>query len=155
MNLSDLYSAPGHLIRRLQQIAVAIFLDELRGHEITPVQYAALIAICDRPGLDQKTLASQVAVDRSTIGALLKVLETRNLIKRVTPANDKRTKTLFISAKGEALLRSTFENTKVVEKRLLAPLNITERKIFMNLLSRLVHTNNKLSRVPLTSMDRN
>ena len=49
MKLSDVYVAPGHLIRRSQQIAVAIFFEEFEGYDVTPVQYAALIAIRDRP----------------------------------------------------------------------------------------------------------
>jgi DNA-binding MarR family transcriptional regulator len=149
MNLSNLYQAPGHLIRRLQQIAVGIFLEELKEHDVTPVQYAAMIAISNCPGLDQKSLASQIAVDRSTIGTLLKVLEARGLITRITPNQDKRTKTLFINAKGEWLLQGTLDHTRRVEKQILAPLNTRERKEFMDLLGRLVQSNNKFSRVPL------
>jgi hypothetical protein len=36
---------PGYYIRRLQQIAVAIFLEETQAQGITPVQYAALFAV--------------------------------------------------------------------------------------------------------------
>ncbi|MFZ2296723.1 MAG: MarR family transcriptional regulator, partial [Aquabacterium sp.] len=35
---------PGFYIRRLQQIAVAIFLEETQDFGITPVQFAALTA---------------------------------------------------------------------------------------------------------------
>ena len=45
-----IYDKPGHLIRRLQQIAVAIFMDESKAFDITPVQYAALLAIDLHPG---------------------------------------------------------------------------------------------------------
>lgn len=48
MNLADVYSAPGHLIRRSQQIAVAIFFEEFGAYEVTPVQYAALMV--EAPG---------------------------------------------------------------------------------------------------------
>jgi len=155
MKLSNLYQAPGHLVRRLQQIAVGIFLEELKEFDVTPVQYAALIAISDCPGLDQKSVASQIAVDRSTIGTLLKVLEARQLITRITPKKDKRTKTLFINEKGERLLQGTLDHTRRVEKRILAPLNTRERKEFMALLGRLVQSNNKFSRVPLNPVTRN
>ena len=36
--ITDLQNVPGHLIRRCQQIAVAIFLDEFRTTSLTPVQ---------------------------------------------------------------------------------------------------------------------
>src|SRR6266852_8957784 len=92
MKLSDVYVAPGHLIRRSQQIGVAIFFEEFEGYDVTPIQYAALIAIRDRPGIDQRTLADQIAIDRSTIGTVLKTLEERGLIRRVAPKRNLRIK---------------------------------------------------------------
>src|SRR5260370_16747132 len=97
MELSDVYVAPGPLIRRSQQIAVAIFFEEFEGYDVTPVQYAALIAIRERPGMDQRTLVDQIAIDRSTIGSMLKTLESRGLIRRLTPKTKHRLKQLFIT----------------------------------------------------------
>ena len=59
----------GHLARRFQQIAVAVFLAEVEGagFDLTPVQYAALAAIKINPGIDQVTLAGLIAYDRTTI----------------------------------------------------------------------------------------
>jgi MarR family transcriptional regulator, lower aerobic nicotinate degradation pathway regulator len=149
MRLSDVYEAPGHLIRRSQQIGVAIFFEEFEGHDVTPVQYAALIAIRDRPGIDQRTLADQVAIDRSTIGTVLKTLEERNLILRVAPKQNLRIRQLFITRAGDDLLQSTRERIHRVQERILAPLSLKERKVFTELLSRLVRINNELSRAPL------
>ena len=57
----DLYSLPGHLIRRLQQIALAIFAEATKAFGITAVQYAALQAIRTNPGVDQIRLAGLIA----------------------------------------------------------------------------------------------
>ena len=40
-----IYGRPGHLVRRLQQIAVSIFMSETGGFNMTPVQYSALLAV--------------------------------------------------------------------------------------------------------------
>ena len=53
----ELEALPGHYIRRLHQIAVAIFLQETQAHGLTPVQYAALQSVANTPGIDQRTLA--------------------------------------------------------------------------------------------------
>ena len=45
MSISLLYARVGHLVRRLQQISVAIFLEEVGAVGITPVQFGALTAI--------------------------------------------------------------------------------------------------------------
>src|SRR5262245_24488746 len=39
--------------------AVAICFEEFGGYDVTPVQYAALIAIRGRPGMDQRPLSSR------------------------------------------------------------------------------------------------
>jgi DNA-binding MarR family transcriptional regulator len=149
MRLSDVYEAPGHLIRRSQQISVAIFFEEFDRYDVTPIQYAALIAIRDHPGIDQRTLADQVAIDRSTIGTVLRTLEQRGLILRVEPKQNMRIKQVFISRAGDDLLQTTRDHIYRVQERILTPLNAKERKLFMELLSRLVRLNNDLSRAPL------
>jgi len=51
---------PGHLIRRLHQHSTQSFVERTQavGYDLTPVQYAALEAIYENPGSDQKTLHS-------------------------------------------------------------------------------------------------
>lgn len=149
IELKDVYAAPGHLIRRAQQIAVAIFFDEFRGLEVTPVQYGALVAIRDRPGMDQRTLVNCLAIDRSTVGTMLRVLEERMLITRVTPKENMRIKQLFIQPAGDDLLNSTRNKIQLVQDRILAPLKLSEQELFLQYLARLVHLNNEFSRAPL------
>ena len=43
--LLDVFTLPGHLLRRCHQIAVAVFLDECRDHDLTPPQFATLAAL--------------------------------------------------------------------------------------------------------------
>ena len=45
ITIDAVYAAPGYLFRRMQQIAVSIFMEECKPFDLTPVQYAALIAI--------------------------------------------------------------------------------------------------------------
>ncbi len=149
MGLPDLYSAPGHLIRRCQQIAVAVFMDEFRARGVTPVQYAALIAIRERPGMEQHTLVKYIAIDRSTVGTLLRTMEARELIRRSTPKENQRIKQLYILPAGINLLDETREAIFRVQERILAPLNAGEREGFLHLLSKVVQLNNELSRAPL------
>ena len=74
----DLHRQPGFHIRRLQQIAVALFLAETRELGLTPVQYAALQTVADQPGIDQRTLAEDIAFDTSTIAGVIDRLEMRD-----------------------------------------------------------------------------
>ena len=68
--IGGLEDLPGHYIRRLQQIAVGIFMDETADVNVTPVQFALLFAASLQAGLDQRTLAGRIGLDTSTIGAV-------------------------------------------------------------------------------------
>ncbi|MGH6862155.1 MAG: MarR family winged helix-turn-helix transcriptional regulator [Phyllobacterium sp.] len=152
MSLKHVYMMPGHLIRRAQQIAVSIFLEESGTADITPVQYAALVAVSDNPGIDATRLSALIAFDRSTLGSVLERMETKGLILRVSHKDDKRVKLLHVSQKGEALLREVEPRVQLAQERILAPLPPEDREAFMRMLSLLVETNNDASRAPLKNV---
>jgi DNA-binding MarR family transcriptional regulator len=147
--LARLYAAPGHLIRRCQQIAVAIFVDETRDFDLTPVQYAALYVVRSQPGVDHTRLVNLIALDRSTIGSVVERLEAKGLVRRKAGAADRRTKRLYPTTAGSALLDSVEAAVARAQERILAPLAPAERAAFVAMLSRLVDLNNGLSRAPL------
>jgi DNA-binding MarR family transcriptional regulator len=139
---------PGYYIRRLQQIAVAIFLEETQAHGITPVQYAALYAAMQQPGLDQRTLASSIGFDTSTIGGVIDRLEKRGLIERQASPTDRRVRLLQVTPEGEALLGEVIPAMLKAQKRILAPLPAAARPQFLAMLKTVVDANNGLSRAP-------
>jgi DNA-binding MarR family transcriptional regulator len=147
--LDDAYRGPGHLIRRLQQIAVAIFMDEFKSLDMTPVQHIALVAVRDRPGLEQQTIADLIAIDRSSAGRVFLFLEQRGLITRVTPKHNRRTKQAFVTPAGLRLLAASARLIRKAEERILKVLSDNEKQLFMEQLVRLVDINNTLSRAPL------
>lgn len=149
MTSQNLYSMPGHLIRRAQQIAVSIFLDECASLDMTPVQYAALVTIREHPGIDATRLSALVAFDRSTLANVLERLEAKRLIRRSGDHNDRRIKVLRVTPEGEALLGQAEPLVKRAQTRILAPLPPEDRQAFMSILARLVESNNGASRAPL------
>jgi DNA-binding MarR family transcriptional regulator len=149
MSMEDVYQKPGHLIRRAQQIAVSIFLEECAPLDMTPVQYAALVAVRDNPGIDATRLSALVAFDRSTLGNVLERMETKGLIVRSGDKQDKRVKILHLSPKGAAALKEVEPMARRAQERILGPLVPEDREIFMRMLSQLVELNNEASRAPL------
>jgi len=147
--MDDVYQKPGHLIRRAQQIAVSIFLEECAPLDITPVQYAALVTVRENPGIDATRLSALVAFDRSTLGNVLERLESKGLIVRIGSTEDKRIKTLSLSPKGNTILKEVEPLARRAQARILEPLAPEGRKVFMRMLSQLVELNNDASRVPL------
>src|ERR1700691_3873991 len=105
ITMDAVYTKPGYLFRRMQQIAVAIFVEECRAYDLTPVQYAALVAIHTHPGIDATRLSAVIAFDSSTLGNVIERLETKGFIERKPSREDKRIKLLDLTKAGAALLR--------------------------------------------------
>ena len=153
VTMDAVYAAPGYLFRRMQQIAVSIFMEECRDHDLTPVQFAALVAIHTHPGIDATRLSAVIAFDRSTLGSVIERLETKRYVGRKPSSGDKRIKLLHLTKSGAALLRDVMPFVDRAQARMLQPLKPADRKTLLALLTQLVDLNNEASRVPLRAED--
>jgi len=144
----DLETLPGHYIRRLQQIAVAIFLQETEAHGVTPVQYAGLQAVRRSPGIDQRTLARSIGLDTSTVAGVIDRLESRGLMVRNSSPDDRRVRLLSLTDEGLALLDEIQPAMMRAQQRILEPLSRKDQQEFMRMIRSVVTANNELSRAP-------
>jgi DNA-binding MarR family transcriptional regulator len=144
-----LFSRPGFLVRRLNQIHYAMFFEECKEFNITPVQYGMLTALSVSPGLDQKALGHELGLDRTNTADVLKRLEERGLVTRQQSAEDGRVKHAFNTAEGEKVTKLMHASMLTAQKRLLAPLNEADKKKFMELLLVLVEANNEFGRASM------
>lgn len=152
----DIHSMPGHLIRRLNQISVAQFMDNFAaaGLCLTPVQYAALCAIRDNPGIDQASVAGLIAYDRATLGKVIDRLDARGMVLRKVSSADRRARELFLSEEGEALLAKAHPLVIAAQPEILAGLSSQEQDQFVHLLKKVIQAGNDLSRAPHRGLDK-
>ncbi|HEX7890577.1 MAG TPA: MarR family winged helix-turn-helix transcriptional regulator [Ramlibacter sp.] len=141
----DFRHAPGHLIRRAHQVAVAIFMEETADFEVTPVQFAILNALLEDPGEDQVTLARKVAFDAATFGSVITRLEARGWVRREPAGNDRRRKLLWVTEEGAAAARRMKRSVGKVQQRILEPLDDGEREQLIALLDRVVAAHENIS----------
>jgi DNA-binding MarR family transcriptional regulator len=155
--VTDNNNKPGHLARRFQQIAAAIFIYEVEeaGYDITPVQYAALTTIETHPGIDQATLAGLIAYDRTTITGVVDRLAQKGLLVRQASSRDRRASELQITDEGRRTLRGIEPAVEAAQQIMLRGLTTDEAKTFLRLLRKAIAASNELSRAPLrvTPMD--
>jgi len=144
----DLRTQPGHFARRMQQVAVALFVQEVGDLGLTPVQYSALHAVCEQPGIDQKTLAGSIGYDASTIAGVLDRLETRGLLSRSVSPTDRRARLLSPTKAGLDTLEAVVPRMLKAQERLLDPLSPKERSEFMRMMKTVVETYAALSSIP-------
>ncbi|SLN56120.1 Transcriptional regulator HosA [Falsiruegeria litorea R37] len=146
-----IYAMPGHLIRRLNQISVALFMDRMTqaGIKLTPVQFATLTAIETNPGLDQASLAGLIAYDRATLGKVVDRLDARGLVRRTISEHDRRAKCLHLAEAGQELLAAARPHVEAVQPEMLSGLSTTEQAQLIALLKKTTDAGNTLSRAPL------
>lgn len=149
--MTDLKDMPGHLIRRMQQVAVAVFHVEVEaaGIDITPVQYAALVRVRDHPGIDQVTLAGLIAYDRTTIAGVVDRLVQKGFLSREVSAADRRARVLRLTETGAAALEILTPAVERAQSVMLRGLDEDEAGEFMRLLRKATDAVNDLSRAPL------
>ena len=134
----DFQQAPGYLIRRAHQVAVALFMEETGAHDVTPVQFAILNALIDDPGEDQVTLAGKVAFDAATFGSVIGRLEAKGWVRREPDPADRRRKLLWVTREGEATALAMKRGVGRAQQRILSPLQVREREQLVRLLGKLV-----------------
>lgn len=145
------HEMPGHLARRFQQIAVAVFLAEVEaaGYDLTPVQYVALAVVEANPGVDQVTLAGLIAYDRTTIGGVVDRLVLKGLMTRQESSRDRRARELTITAEGRRTLRGSTPAVEAAQRIMLRGLTDKETSELVRLLKKAIAAGNELSRAPL------
>ena len=147
-SLTSLWERPGYLIRRLHQIHVAIFLGECAEYGITPVQYAVMTALLNRPGADQVTIARDAAIDRTSVADVLTRLAQRGLVRREAGKQDRRMRVAVLTEEGARTARQMEHASLSAQAKLMAPLSVSKREQLMDLMTELVEANNEFSRAP-------
>jgi DNA-binding MarR family transcriptional regulator len=142
----EIFEKPGHLIRRLHQISNSVFIEQAKAYDLTPAQFASLLAVEFTPGIDQASLGRTVALDRTTVSVVVGRLVAKGLIERKRGSG--RKVALALTGTARAMIEVMRPRIECVDDILLAPLNAAERDIFMRLLFKLVDVNNELSRAP-------
>lgn len=129
---------PGHLFRRLHQLAVARFTLQMENIGLTPIQWAALLTTLQRPGMDQSTLSREIYIDTSTIAGVLDRLEARGLIQRKLSPEDRRLRLVYVTEEGQALLKDANVAVLQTQEWLMQPLSARDRSQFVALMRRVL-----------------
>ncbi len=131
----DSLDMAGHLIRRLHQLSVQVFVQRTQaaGFDLTPIQFAALDAIQHHPGTDQATVAELIAYDRATIGGVVERLEQKGWVARVVSERDRRARELSLTPEGQRILKSLVPVVRDLQDEILQSLGDADRTRFLKL----------------------
>jgi DNA-binding MarR family transcriptional regulator len=127
-----------HLLRRAHFRAENLFEAEFGRWRLTPRQKALLVTAHQHPGETQNQLAERIALDRNSFAEMLRRMVSRGLLSRVPAQTDRRAYSIFVTSKGEALLREVLPHDLRVEEKVIEPLPPEYRPLFIKCLQILV-----------------
>jgi DNA-binding MarR family transcriptional regulator len=133
--------APVALARRFYQITLAVVAEVQDGTELRPLEFGVLIHLHHHPDIDQNTLVERMALDRTTISAMVYRLEQMGLIQRSVNGADRRARVLRLSAEGKALHDRQLPKATAAQARILAVLSAAERRSLIEMLNRVIDAN--------------
>jgi DNA-binding MarR family transcriptional regulator len=136
--IQELYGKPGYQMRRMRQIAAAVFSEEAAPYDITAQQWTTLAALGEFPNLEQNELCLAVSLDRATMATLLARLEEKGLVRRTTSTIDRRRKHVAATPRGRRLLTTMAPVVDTIQDRIMSPLSPAERREFSRMLTVLV-----------------
>lgn len=139
----DLATHPGHLFRRVQQVHTVLWT-AVTSDEVTPPQFAVLNGLAAEPGLDQRSLAESIALDRSTAADVIARLVKRGLVQRDRDTSDGRRNLLRLTEKGAQMHDQLVRRSGRMIEILLAPLDSDERGQLLALLSRVAEAGERI-----------
>jgi MarR family transcriptional regulator, lower aerobic nicotinate degradation pathway regulator len=127
----------GFLLRRAHQRHVALFLEAVEAHALTPTQFAALCKAVEVGRVTQNLLGRLTAMDPATIQGVVRRLTLRGLLERTCDPMDRRTAVLAPTEAGVALIARAVACAQRAHEAALAPLNRAEQDQLLALLRRL------------------
>jgi DNA-binding MarR family transcriptional regulator len=117
----------GFLLVRIAEDVDRRFVAALAELGLRPRELRTLVLVDRHPGLSQRELARRLDVDPGNLVALLDRLDRDGLITRRRDQEDRRRRTLRLTAKGGRLRTRADRATAAVEDAVFAALDAAER----------------------------
>lgn len=106
--------------------------------DLTPRQYAVLVAVSQNEGLSQTQLVEKTGVDRSTLADIVRRMLKKGLLQRRRTKGDARAYSVKLTDEGWRVLKSADPLAARVDEKILAALPTQQRERFLQDLNTIV-----------------
>lgn len=127
-----------HLLHRAGQCAGDVFQAEMASGDLTPRQFAVLVAVSQDEGLSQTSLVRKTGIDRSTLADIVRRMLRKGLLQRQRTKDDARAYSVKLTDEGWEALKMAQPTVAIVDSRVLSVLPESSRDRFMEDLSKIV-----------------
>lgn len=136
--------SPIHLLHRAGQCASDIFQGEMANGDLTPRQYAVLVAVSQNEGVSQTHLVEKTGVDRSTLADIVRRMLKKGLLQRRRTKEDARAYAVKLTEEGWKVLKAADPLARRVDERILGVLPGQQRERFLQDLNLIVKALGKM-----------
>jgi DNA-binding MarR family transcriptional regulator len=127
-----------HLLHRAGQCAVDVYQKEMTGEDLTPRQFAILVAVSENEGLSQTRLVERTGIDRSTLADIVRRMLKKGLLQRRRTKDDARAYSVKLTDEGIRVLGQAMPRVMRVDDRVLSVLEPDRRERFLSDLVRII-----------------
>jgi len=127
-----------HLLHRAGQCAGDVFQAEMVAGDLTPRQFAVLVAVSQDEGLSQTSLVRKTGIDRSTLADIVRRMLRKGLLQRQRTKDDARAYSVKLTEDGWKALQRAQPTVEVVDSRVLSVLPEPDRDRFIADLTKIV-----------------
>jgi DNA-binding MarR family transcriptional regulator len=113
----------GYLLKHAQLRMAELTAAALAPYVINGRELAVLLVLSDGPPASQQQAAQRLAIDRTTMVAMLDTLEGKGLVSRHPDADDRRRNVVELTNAGRDILQRAVKASDDAERALLAPLS--------------------------------
>jgi len=112
--------------------------------DLTPRQYAVLVAVSQNEGVSQTRLVDKTGVDRSTLADIVRRMLKKGLLQRRRTKEDARAYSVKLTEEGWKVLKAADPLAKKVDDKILSVLPGQQRERFLQDLNLIVKALGKL-----------
>jgi len=139
-SLIDLNRSPSHLLHRVLQMALDLFVEEAGPGAVTQRQFAVLAAVAADEGPTQSRLVKATGIDRSTLADMVARMIDKGLLTRERSIKDARANSVGLTDLGRHTLSDMTPKVAAADSRLLAHLSAGKRDSFIKLLREFIRS---------------
>ena len=134
----DINASVVHLLHRADQCTGETFAFRLGHRDLTPRQFAVLVAVGARDGATQTTITDDTGIDRSTMVDVVRRLMKRGFLQRRRSRADARSYVVRLTDDGRRVIEAALPEAAEVDQDILSALAPAEREVFVGYLGKII-----------------
>ena len=122
----------------VQKKLIASVKEDFNDVDITHENYITLHFIYENPGISQNELSKLTNKDKNVIVKTLDKLEAEGFAKRVQAKEDRRSYMLYVTERGEEIIKKYWDRLVSRQKNALTNLTEKEKEVLNELLGKVI-----------------